>query len=482
MRRRTFVRHTFALGGALALPSLAPQVRSAEPAPGSRSPAGPDRAARRELVARPATEPLVGMPWPHTPVLGFDGTVPGPELRVPAGEPLSLRIVNGLDQPTSVHWHGVRAPWSMDGVAGLTQAPIPPGDHFDVDFTPPDAGTYWYHAHANTPEQVGRGLHGTLIVEEAAPIAVDRELVWTLDDWRLTPEATIVEGFANGHDLSHAGRIGNTVTLNGRREPPVRVRAGERVRLRLINAANARQFALDFGELAPRIVAIDGQPVAPHAPDGLVTLASAGRVDLVVDLPPRPSARFDVIDRAYREPVTVGWLATDRTAPLRNAPPQTPIDLGAPTLPEPDLGSAIELEVRMDGGAMRGLPRARLGGEWLDGRALARRGKFWALNELVSTGYDAPPLLEVERGRTVRLALVNDTAFVHPMHLHGHHVKLLSRGGRAPARTTWHDSVSVAPDERVEVAFVADNPARWLFHCHVLEHHLAGLGALVHVT
>ena len=472
-------RRTFLLGGS-AFALAATLGRRAIAAPASAAPAA--SGARRELVARTGTEPLVGMPYPPTPVWGFDGGVPGPELRVRHGEPLALRVANALDQPTSVHWHGVRVPWAMDGVAGLTQAPIRPGEHFDVDFIPPDAGTYWYHAHANTPEQVGRGLYGPLVVEEASPITVDRELLWMLDDWRLTPDATIVEGFRQGHDLSHGGRLGNTVTVNGRLRPPVRVRSGERVRLRLVNAANARQFALSFGDLPVQVIAIDGQPVRPHAPRGPVTLPSAGRVDLVIDLLAAPSTSIDVIDTYYGDPLLVGSLALDAGTPLRLDAPETPVDLGPPSLPEPDLAHALEHEVRMSGGAMGGMRRARVNGEWRGARELARAGHFWALNELVGTGYDVSPLLEVERGRTLKLTLVNDTAFVHPMHLHGHHVKLLSVDGQRPPRDSWHDTVSVAPRERVEVAFVADNPGAWLFHCHVLEHHSAGMGALVRVS
>ena len=470
MHRRTFLLggSAFALGAALARPALAATTAPASP-------------ARRELVARPGTEPLVGMPYQPTPVWAFDGGVPGPALRVRRGEPLSLRLVNALEQPTSVHWHGVRVPWGMDGVAGLTQAPVAPGEHFDIDFVPPDAGTYWYHAHANTPEQVGRGLYGPLVVEEESPIAVDRELLWMLDDWRLAPDATIVEDFRRGHDLSHGGRLGNTVTVNGRLRPPVRVRSGERVRLRLVNAANARQFALTFGKLPVRVIAIDGQPVRPHVPTGPVALPSAGRVDLVVDLLAAPSTTIDVVDTYYGDPIVVGSLALDAGAPRRAETPDTPIDLGRPSLPEPILARALEHEIRMSGGAMGGMRGARVKGEWQDARALVRAGHFWALNELVGTGYDVEPLVEVERGRTVKLTLVNDTAFVHPMHLHGHHMKLLSVNGRRPAGTIWHDSVSVAPRERIEVAFVADNPGTWLFHCHVLEHHAAGMGALVRV-
>jgi len=441
-----------------------------------------NQAGRRELVARRSTEPLVGMPYPPTPVWAFNGHVPGPEIRLRHGETLSLAIVNELDEPTSVHWHGVRVPWRLDGVAGLTQPPILSGEHFNVDFVPPDAGTYWYHAHANTPEQVGRGLYGPLIIEEAEPLAVDRELVWLLDDWRLAPDASIVEGFDDRHDASHGGRIGNTITLNGRLRPPIRVRSGERVRLRLVNAANARQFALDFGDLPLQVVAIDGQPVRPYAPDGLVSLPSAGRVDLVVDLLAPPSTTLEVTDHYYNEPTVVGALALDAQAPMRNSPPDTPFDLGASALPEPALGDAIEVDIVMQGGAMGGLREATLDGERRSMRDLAAAGRFWALNELVASGYDTAPLIKVARGRTVMLRFQNDTAFVHPMHLHGHHVKLLSLNGRPPTRTVWHDSVPVAPDQVVEVAFVADNPGRWLLHCHVLEHHMAGMGAIVQVA
>ena len=394
MRRRDFLlAGACALGGAPALGASRALAAADLPGTDPSAPRGPR--LPRELIARPDTEPLVGMPYPYTPVWTFGGTVPGTELRLRRGERLSLAVVNGLPEPTSVHWHGVRAPWAMDGVAGLTQEAIPTGGRFDVDFVPPDAGTYWYHAHANTPEQVGRGLYGPLIVEEARPIAVDRELVWMLDDWRLAPDASIVAGFENRHDGSHGGRIGNTVTLNGRLRPPVRVRAGERLRLRLINAANARQFALDFGDLAVRVIAVDGQPLRPHAADGPIPLPSAGRVDLVVDLPVTPSATFDVVDRAYREPVVVGALALDAQAPLRERPPETPIDLGAPTLPEPDLADAIVRDVVMQGGAMGGLARAKLDGRWTGMRELAAAGRFWALNELVASGYHAPPLIDV---------------------------------------------------------------------------------------
>ena len=204
-------------------------------------------AAPRTLRAREAQVALAGAAHPRTAVWGYEGSVPGPALRFRQGERLRIELENLLPADTTVHFHGIRLPNAMDGVPDLTQPPIAArGGKFVYEFALPDAGTYWYHPHLGSPEQVGRGLYGALVVEEVAAPVVDRDLVWVFGDWRLDREARIVADFGNFMDASHAGRIGNTVTVNGAVRETFEVRAGERLRLRLVNAANARIFGLDF--------------------------------------------------------------------------------------------------------------------------------------------------------------------------------------------------------------------------------------------
>ena len=277
LSRRTFLA---ASGAAAAASVLRPW----------RARAGP--IADFRLVARPGRTHLVGAPYPETAVWSYNGTVPGPEIRVRQGERLRITVENQLAEETTVHWHGVRVPNPMDGVPHLTQPPIAPGETFVYEFDVPDAGTYWYHPHERSFEQVGRGLYGPLIVEEREPIQVDRDVTWVLDDWRLLPDAQISDDFGNFMDASHNGRVGNTVTVNGRILETFAVRAGERLRLRLINAANARIFALEFQDHRPMVIALDGQPVEPHEPaGGRVVLGPAMRADLVFDMTGRPGDR-----------------------------------------------------------------------------------------------------------------------------------------------------------------------------------------------
>ncbi len=424
---------------------------------------------------------IVGPTFPATDVWTFNGTVPGAPIRLRHGQQLRAQVSNELDAPTSVHWHGIRLPNAMDGVVGLTQSAILPDESFNYTFTPPDAGTYWYHSHLNTSEQVGRGLYGPLIIEESSPPDVDRDLVWMIDDWRLLEDASISEDFGSGHDLSHAGRIGNVPTVNGRFRDVVMVRSGERLRLRLINASNARHFALDFGTLAPSIIAIDGQPVKPFVQDGPIVIGAAGRVDLILDMMAEPESEHAVIDKFYREPFNLTKFVYSNEKPLRSSALDSPITLGPAQLPEPDLATAIEQTVVIAGGAMGGLRRAKLDGQWMDLREIAQRGYVWALNDTIGNKVDMPPLIDVKIGRTVKLVLDNQTAFPHPMHLHGHHMKLLSIDGVPVEEPRWVDSPLLMPEQRMEVAFVADNPGDWLFHCHVLEHHMSGMGTLVRV-
>jgi FtsP/CotA-like multicopper oxidase with cupredoxin domain len=280
--------------------------------------------------------------------------VPGPEIRVRLGQSLGVAVDNRLDGDTTVHWHGLRIAKAMDGVPGLTQPPIAAGASFAYEFTPPDAGSFWYHPHVRSSEQQGRGLHGVLIVDEPSPIAVDRDIVWVLDDWRLTRDAAVHERFGNLMDASHAGRIGNTVTLNGRLADEVAVRAGERVRLRLVNTANARIFALTFAGHAPSVVALAGQPVASHASDGgRLVLAPAQRVDLILDMAGTPGSRHRVVDsRDPRRPYRFVDLVYDRARPVRASPLDAPIRLAANNLAEPDLATARRHDIVLAGGAM----------------------------------------------------------------------------------------------------------------------------------
>ena len=424
---------------------------------------------------------IVGPDFPATPIWGFDGKVPGSPIRVVRGESLDVTIANSLQVPTSVHWHGIRLPNNMDGVAGLTQKPIKPGESFRYHFMPPDSGSYWYHSHVNAHEQIGRGLYGPLIVEEPEPPVVDRDLIWMIDDWRLSDDASIVEDFESGHDRSHAGRTGNVPTVNGRFRDVVKVRTGERIRLRLINASNARNFALSFGELKPSVIAVDGQAVKPYTVEESVVIGASGRVDLMLDLTGDPGSVTPVVDNFYRQSYELTkFIFEDK--PLRASTLTSSIDLQAPEIPEPDLANAITHNITVAGGAMGGLARAKLNGEWMDLRDIARQGYVWAMNDTVGNRVDMPAIIEAQHGTTIRLNLHNNTSFPHPMHLHGYHMKLLSIDGEQIAEPYWVDSPLLMPRQKMELAFVADNPGKWLFHCHVLEHHAAGLGALVHVT
>jgi len=431
------------------------------------------------LTAKPAILNIVGKPHPDTTVWSYNGTVPGPVLRARQGERLRIVVENKLAEPTTVHWHGLRVPNAMDGVPYITQPPIAPGQTFTYDIPLEDAGTYWYHPHFNSSVQVGRGLSGALIVEEPNPPRVDRDLLWVLDDWRLDRKAVITANFANPHDLTHAGRIGNTATVNGRVRESVPVRAGERLRLRLVNVANARSFGLRFEGLKPRIIALDGHPVAPHAPAGdMVIIASGQRAEVILDATGKPGSRTRVIDGYYRRGAyRLLDLAYTSETPIRKEPPDWPVALRPNPLTEPKIDGAAFHTVRLEGGAMSAMLARRF-------RANRSSRKFWFMNGAAMTEMKTkvPPLLTLKRNTSHVLDMVNDTAFEHPMHLHGHAFRVLSVNGKADPNKPWRDTVLVPARGRARVALHADNPGDWMFHCHILEHQAAGMMGIVRVV
>ncbi|MCZ7657106.1 MAG: multicopper oxidase family protein [Xanthobacteraceae bacterium] len=434
----------------------------------------------RILRAHPGSARLRGPDQPPTAVWGYDGTVPGPVLRVRRGEELRVRLVNELPEETVIHWHGLRLPNAMDGVPHLTQHPVAPGQSFDYRFVVPDAGTFWYHSHRFSSEQQERGLYGGLIVEEPAPVDVDRDVLLILDDWRLTPEGANDEAsFRSFHDAAHAGRLGRHFTVNGGPTLDLPVRANERIRLRLVNAANARVMPLRLERLAARVMAIDGQPAEPFlARESRLTLGPGNRADLFVDATLEPGASAALILEDVRAEVPLVRLVTEGP-PARAAPRGEPPPLPANPLPERmNFPAALRIDLPLEGGAMSPLMMRR--GE-VPGHGIDPAARIWTMAGQASSGHDGPPLFSAKRGRTVVIAMPNRTAFPHAMHLHGHHFRLLDNldDGWKPF---WLDTVVIDRQRTARIAFVADNPGKWMIHCHMLEHQETGMAAWFEVT
>lgn len=420
-----------------------------------------------------------------TGVWGFNEQFPGPVQRFHRGDRVHFSVKNQLPQDTAVHWHGVRVPNAMDGVPHVTQDPIPPGGRFDYRFELRDSGTFWYHPHQASFEQVPRGLYGALIIEEEKPPKVDRDEVWVLSDIKLDDQRQQVEDFGRIRDIANDGRLGNQSLVNGLVAGPERkiaVRAGERLRLRLINAAAARFFRLTIDGHAARIIAYDGQGVTPHPlPNDGLPLGPGMRVDLIIDCMGKSGQRFAVRDLGRRPGVAataLGTLAYTTEPAVRSKPLTTPVTLEANRIAEPNLAKANDHYIIFQGG-MRGAPVIGM----VDGKPsriqeiMAKQGLAWTMNYNAQHEHALmhEPLLYLKKKEHVILHMINETDFIHPMHLHGHFFRVLAIDNVPTAHREWRDTVIMGPRQSVDVAFVADNPGEWMYHCHILDHAAGGM-------
>jgi FtsP/CotA-like multicopper oxidase with cupredoxin domain len=318
----------------------------------------------RVLHAQTGTALLRGKDAGLTPIWGYDGMSPGPTLRVKQGEELKVRLVNDLKQSTVIHWHGLRLPNTMDGVPFLTQKPIEPGESFDYHFAPPDAGTFWYHIHFGSSEQLARGLYGMLVVEERDAPQVDRDLILVVDDWRLMDNGEIQPSFGNFHDAMMAGRLGQYITLNSEDTLDVPVKTNERLRLRIVNTANSRIFQFRIAKHVMRVMAVDGQPCPPNlAPNNLLRLAPGSRVDLFLDATLPPSSRAPItVDDLRGGELRVGSLVYDPCPPVREKPINEPKALPANPIPADfNMDDAFKFDVPLDGDG-KGMMIGRMAG------------------------------------------------------------------------------------------------------------------------
>ena len=441
--------------------------------PGAAAAQAPSKAAPpqpKALRAAPAKLRLKPEPAPETEVwrLGEDAA---PVLRIKLGEPLRLRVENGTDRPLSLHWHGVRNRNAMDGVGGVTQEPIKPGDSFTYDFTPPDAGTFLIRplVLGGSSEPSGRGIAGMLIVEEPSPPAVDQDLALLLQDWRLD-EAGALQPFGQVAFAAAAGRLGSVVTLNGRPIPlNLEARPGSRLRLRLANACNARSLRIRFDGLKAYVAAVDGQPTDTFEPlKATLPLTPGTRYDLLLDLPAQAGSAGAITALIGQGLPLATLTASGEPVPQagRAAIGSIPENKRLPS--EIRLQSALRRDLVLTGGVRPDKTKPGTETPYSGDPA-----KVWQVNG-ASGAAGAPPLFSVKRGGVVVLAIRNDTGFIQSLHLHGHVFRLLHQldDGWEPY---WLDTVQIPEGRSAQIAFVADNPGRWLLGATVLERFDTGL-------
>jgi FtsP/CotA-like multicopper oxidase with cupredoxin domain len=365
-----------------------------------------------------------------------NGTSPGPLLEATVGDLVEVTLINeNVTEGTTLHWHGVDVPNAADGVAGVTQDAVGPGEEYVYRFVVEQAGTFWYHSHQLSHEQVRRGLLGGLVVYPSE-----------LDPDELQQVAVLHE-YESGPSLN--GTAGVTT---------VDAEPGQRVRVRVVNTDNGETKAWVTGA-SYQVVAVDGADLNDPGPvkDRSISIPAGGRVDLSLVVP-EGGARVDFGG------TTAMVLGGDPTDGSQASPPMVEVDLlsyGEPS----DLGFDPE-------GADRHFDY-RIGKRpgFLNGRP----GMWWTIN-----GHLFPdvPMFMVEEGDVVVFQIANSSDDAHPMHLHGHHAVVLSRNGEpATGSPWWVDSLEVKTGESFEVAFLADNPGLWMDHCHNLPHAAEGLVA-----
>ncbi len=412
-----------------------------------------------EMTAKPSVVSL--FEGRDMEVWAFNEMVPGPTLRVQLGETIRLHFTNELPQPTTIHFHGVRVPNAMDGVPGVTQPPIQPGEKFTYEFTPKDAGTFWFHPHVRGSEQVERGLFGTLVVEDVPALAYSQDVVWVLDDWRLTADGSKIDPrFNTGGDLMHDGRWGQTITVNGRLNHELLVAPGERIRLRLVNTSNARAYAPNFEGLDAKVIAVDGMYTErPLDPAGFV-LAPGNRLDLDIRFSDEQQGElFAVVDQfSSRRSYQLASIRVDGepvVTPQFASPAQAKIPAWKDGVSTP-VHTEFVLNARRGG---------KLGIEWL-------------INNRPYADYKPTSLVA---GQWHRLRFTNSSGRLHPMHIHGQFFKVLARNGKPADEPYFRDTVLLRPRDVVDIGLVPLDEGEWMMHCHILEHAESGMMTVLSV-
>ena len=416
-----------------------------------------------ELIAAPLDVELV--PGHATPAWAYGGHAPGLELRGRQGDWLRVRFINHLPQPTTIHWHGIRLPLEMDGVPYVSQLPVLPGEFFDYRFPLHDAGSFWYHPHAASSEQLGRGLVGPLIVDERESSGFRHERTLSLKSWHVDKQGAFT-AFSVPREAARGGTPGVLSTVNGQHAPVVDLPAGQVVRLRVLNLDNTLTYRLNLPDGEARVYALDGHPVAPRPLGKEYWLGPGMRIDLALRVP-AAGTQLSLRNGPLR-------LATLRAVAHAGAPGDWPPALPANPVLEPDLQRAETLRFNFEWAG-------NLSTDVGQGDAYT----FWQINgqawDINDKSCAERPIATLKRNGHYIFELRNLSQYQHPIHLHGMAFKVLS-SNRRKIEPWFTDTFLLGRNETARIALVADNPGVWMFHCHVIDHMETGLMAAIEVV
>ena len=438
-------------------------------------------------------------------MLAYNGSVPGPTLKVQQGAEVAITVTNETDLPTTVHWHGIRLDNRYDGAPHDTQAPIPVGGSFTYHVRFPDAGIYWYHPHLREDYAQEQGLYGNIIVLPSDPsywAPANREETLMLDDI-LLEDGQIAAFSQSGPTYSAMGRFGNVMLVNGKTGYRLQARQGEVVRFYLINTANTRTFNIRLPGAHMKLVGSDSGRYEHEAFVDEVLLAPSERavIDVLFDQAGRVVFEHRTPERSYvlgevtvgtqqAQPSFAGAFTTLRSSDeLVTARARLSGDFDRPA------DKSLSLV-----GEMAGMGKqedehqddqhAGPAVEWEDtmnamNRRSSPKNMFWKLIDRETGAENHVIDWRFTVGERIKLRIVNepnsDHPMQHPFHIHGQRFLVLSRDGKANPNLVWKDTVLIGTGETVEILVEMSNPGTWMAHCHIAEHIETGMMLSFHV-
>jgi FtsP/CotA-like multicopper oxidase with cupredoxin domain len=446
----------------------------------------------------------------------FNGTAPGPLLTVNQGDFVEVTVHNRLNVPISVHWHGIAVPGAEDGVPGLTQEPIAPGATYVYRFVAKYAGTYWYHSHVNSVEEIGEGLYGGLVVlpkTQSTP-APDKDYTLLLHEWSTSSMSSGMSdsggmdmGNMSGMNMSGMDDMGSmnmnvpnlrtngfqvtdmdrsavnemsnlydayTINETASGKTILEAKPGQTVRLRLVNAGNMTHLMTLVGT-SFKVIALDGQDISNPTPieNELLPIGAAQRYDVEFTMPESGNVQLVSADPNMTERMqlraTIGDTMDSKMGAITDMP---------------DVQKEPWFDFTHYGSGLSTVRQAFSPNQKIDktfnmdlGVAMNKSGMVYTIN---GKAFPNVPPFVVNTGDTVKIHIENKSAYIHPMHLHGHDFQVLTRDGKpVTGSPIFLDTLEVLPGETYDVAFKADNPGLWMFHCHDLHHASAGMDVVI---